>query len=292
MKSRVALLLVLPWIWPVPGTVEAQEPPRPIRALLVIGGCCHDYARQKEVLTRGIARRARVEWTIAHDRDTSTRHPNPIYDNPDWAKGFDVVVHDECSSDVRDGAAIERILRPHRDGLPAIVLHCAMHCYRTEGWNRRVATPWMQLTGLISTGHGPQRPIAVTYVDKESPITRPLTDWTTVDEELYNNAAGRLEPTAHALARGQQDRAESIVAWTNTYGGKTRVFGTTLGHNNHTVGDPRYLDLVTRGLLWAADKLEDRARGKVSIMPTGLVDTLSIADFASLLAYLESLGPR
>ena len=155
-------------------------------------------------------------------------------------------------------AVIETILKPHKDGLPGVVLHCGMHCYRTEGWNRKMATPWMQFTGLISTGHGPQQPIAVTYVDKRHPITEPLGDWTTVNEELYNNAAGKLEPTAHALARGIQGKAEWIVAWTNTYNGKTRVFGTTLGHNNATVADPRYLDLVTRGLLWAVDKLDDR----------------------------------
>jgi type 1 glutamine amidotransferase len=272
MKRWAGLFLVLPWIWPGLDTVaQAQEPPRPIRALLVTGGCCHDYGRQKDLLTRGISRRAHVEWTVAYDRDTTTRHKNPIYDNPDWAKGFDVVVHDECSSDVRDMAAIESILRPHKDGLPGVVLHCAMHCYRTEGWNRRMATPWMQFTGLISTGHGPQRPIAVTYLDKDSPITRTLGDWTTVDEELYNNAAGRLEPTARPLARGKQGRAESIVAWTNTYNGKTRVFGTTLGHNNQTVGDPRYLDLVTRGLLWAVDKLEDRyLRADAELVPEDL----------------------
>ncbi len=272
MKCWPGWFLVLPWIWPGLGTAaKTQEPPKPIRALLVAGGCCHDYARQKDILTRGIARCARVEWTIAYDRDTSTRHLNPIYDNPDWAKGFDIVVHDECSADVRDKAAIDRILGPHRDGLPGVVLHCAMHCYRTEGWNRKQATPWMQFTGLISTGHGLQRPIAVTYVDKDSPITRPLSDWTTVDEELYNNAAGRLEPTAHALARGKQGRAESIVAWTNTYNGKTRVFGTTLGHNNQTVGDPRYLDLVTRGLLWAVDRLDDRhLRADVELVPENL----------------------
>ena len=39
--------------------------------------------------------------------------------------------------------------------------------------------------------------------------------------------------------------------------GKTKVFGTTLGHNNETVADARYLDLVTRGLLWSVDKLND-----------------------------------
>ncbi len=260
MKRWAGLLLVIPCIWPAVGsTVRADEPPRPIRALLVAGGCCHDYASQKDILTRGISRRAHVEWTIAYDPSTSNGHKNPIYDNPDWAKGFDVIVHDECSSQVnKDMGVIETILKPHKDGLPAVVLHCGMHSYRTEGWNQKRATPWMQLTGLISTGHGPQQPIAVTFIDKDSPITQPLGDWTTVNEELYNNAAGRIEPTAHALARGRQGRTEWIVAWTNTYNGRTRVFSTTLGHNNATVADDRYLDLVTRGLLWAVDRLDDR----------------------------------
>ncbi len=259
MKTWAGLLLVLPWALQGVGVrANADEPPRPIRALLVIGGCCHDYARQKDLLTRGISQRARVEWTVAYDPDKSNGHKNPVYDNPDWAKGFDVIVHDECSSQVnKDMGIIKTILEPHQDGLPAVVLHCGMHSYRTEGWNRKMATPWMQLTGLISTGHGPQLPIAVAYIDKHHPITEPLGDWTTVNEELYNNAAGRLEPTAHALARGNQLKAEWIVAWTNTYNGKTKVFSTTLGHNNATVEDPRYLDLVTRGLLWAVDKLDD-----------------------------------
>ena len=41
------------------------------------------------------------------------------------------------------------------------------------------------------------------------------------------------------------------------YKSKTKVFATTLGHNNATVGDARYLDFVTRGLLWSVDKLND-----------------------------------
>jgi len=48
-------------------------------------------------------------------------------------------------------------------------------------------------------------------------------------------------------------------SWTNAYGEKkTRVFGTTLGHNNDTCADARYLDLITRGLLWSVDKLDDK----------------------------------
>ena len=155
-------------------------------------------------------------------------------------------------------AVIARILQPHRDGTPAVVLHCGMHCFRGKGPPKSAPTPWFDFTGLITTGHGAQKPIAVTYA--EHPITQGLTGWTTVNEELYNNAAGRLQPTASPVATGKQGADESVVAWTNTYAGTTKVFGTTLGHNTATVADPKYLDLVTNGLLWSAGKLDPAYR--------------------------------
>ena len=210
------------------GAVPAKDPERPIRALLVLGGCCHDYAKQKDILTKGISARANVTWTIAYDPDTTTKHKNPVYDNADWAKGFDVIVHDECSSDVKDMDVIDRILKPHRDGLPAVVLHCGMHCYRSEGCPKTI-TPWFEFTGLQTTGHGPQLPIAIRFVDTGNPITKGLADWTTINEELYNNITGKLLDTGHALAGGKQPiknatartTDDTIVAWTNTYNGKT-----------------------------------------------------------------------
>ena len=257
--ALAGLLLALPR----GGTAPADND-KPIRALLVIGGCCHDYAKQKDILTKGVSARANVQWVIAYDPDKTTKHLNPIYQADDWYKGFDVIVHDECTSDVKDLNAIERILKPHRNGLPAVVLHCGMHSFRSEGWPK--ATPWFDFTGLITTGHGPQAPIAVHYTDRESPITKGLADWTTVNEELYNNFAGKLQETAQPLARGKQvvrskdgkeTTADSVVTWTNTYNGKTKVFATTLGHNNATVADARYLDLVARGLLWSVGKLDE-----------------------------------
>ena len=233
--------------------VPAADPAvKPVRALLVIGGGYHDYAKQKDVLVKGIEARGHIAVTLAYEPGTDGKTPNPAFAKPDWAKDFDIVIHDECTADVTDPAVIDRVLQPHRDGLPAVVLHCGMHCFRGAGYPKD--TPWFAFTGLATTGHGPQQPIAVTYLDH--PITKTLAGWTTVNEELYNNAAGELKSTATAVARGKQGAAESVVAWTNTYAGKTKVFATTLGHNNTTVGDPKYLDLVTRGLLWAAGKLD------------------------------------
>jgi len=173
MKSTVlTAFLALSALAPL--TSAAQED-KPIKALLVIGGCCHDYKTQQKIITEGVSQRANVEWTIAYDPDTGTSHKNPVYDNPDWAKGFDVVVHDECSAGVVDVPFIEqRVLKPHKDGLPAVVLHCGEHCYRSEGFPKD--TPWFQFTGVGSTGHGAQLPIATTFVDKEHAITRGLAE--------------------------------------------------------------------------------------------------------------------
>src|SRR5688500_11146894 len=67
---------------------------KPIKALLVIGGCCHDYLAQGKLITEGISARANVEWTVAYDPDKGTKHLNPVYEKEDWYKGFDVIVHD------------------------------------------------------------------------------------------------------------------------------------------------------------------------------------------------------
>ncbi len=49
--------------------------------------------------------------------------------------------------------------------------------------------------------------------------------------------------------------------WTNTYG-EGRIFGTTLGHHNDTMKTKVYLEMLTRGFLWACDKLDAKGEPK------------------------------
>lgn len=255
--SKLLASIVVATLLLVPSGLCRAGDVKPIKALLVLGGCCHDYNAQKDLLAKGISERAHVEVVIAFDPDKSTGHLNPVYEKSDWADGFDVIIHDECSSDVKDLAIIERILEPHRQGLPAVLLHCGMHSYRSEGYPKAV-TPWFEFTGLQSTGHGPQKPINIGFTAPDHPIAQGLADWTTINEELYNNSEGKLLMTATALAIGQQEGSDdAVVVWTNNYRKTTKVFSTTLGHNTETVGDARYLDLVTRGLLWSCGKLDN-----------------------------------
>jgi hypothetical protein len=239
----------------------------PLKALLIAGGCCHDYAKQKDILKRGLEARVNLKLDILYVDDPSTHPKLPILGNPDYAAGYDVVIHDECGSDLNTQALVEGVLHPHRLGVPGVNLHCGVHSYRIGNPNDPATsgTPhslWFDYLGVQSSGHGAQLPIAISFTDHDSPITKDMADWTTIREELYNNI--QVLPTAHALARGKQvfkDRdgtertSDYVVVWTNQYQDRTRVFTTSLGHNNQTVEDPRYLDLVARGLLWACDKL-------------------------------------
>lgn len=245
--------------------------PPPLRALLITGGCCHDYAAQKDILKEGIEARANIKVDVIYSPDTSTAPPLEIYGNPKYADGYDVVIHDECAADVKDKAVVEGVLAPHRAGTPGVNLHCAMHCYRTAPDVKVPVKPgtdeslWFDYLGLQSSGHGPQKPIAIVFTDKKHPVANGLADWTTIKEELYNNIVVR--DGTHAIARGSQEPndkpniTESVVVWTSEYGDKrTRVFSTTIGHNNETVSDGRYLDLVTRGVLWACGKLQESGK--------------------------------
>ena len=253
---------------------------KPLRALLIAGGCCHDYKNQKDILKNGLEARANVVVDVAFSPDGSTRPKFDFYGKPDYAQGYDVILHDECAADISDPAVIDGVLKPHRDGIPGVNLHCAMHSYRignpgqaTEPGSARAH--WFDYLGIQSSGHGPQFPIAIQNTDANHPINRGLSDWTTINEELYNNITVR--DTTTPLARGKQvvkqkkknaegkeevteKPTEYVVTWVNKYQDKTRVFSTTIGHNNATVADPRYLDLVTRGVLWACGKLDDAGK--------------------------------
>ena len=232
----------------------AKKPlPKPLRALLITGGCCHDYVKQKDILKQGLERRINIVIDHAHSPNKSTKPPLAIYGNADYAKGYDIVIHDECSAGISDPKIIADVLAPHRKGIPGVNLHCAMHSYRFGNFRAKVKladanAKWFEYIGLQSTGHGPQQPIEVTFENNVPFITKGMKAWTTQREELYNNV--QVLPGTQVVARGVQGKGKAVVAWASEYHG-TRVFSTSLGHNNVTVADARYLNLVARGILWA-----------------------------------------
>src|ERR1041385_6359279 len=130
-----------------PLMTHGAEPPKPLRALMVCGGCCHDYENQKHILSEGISKRANVEFTIIHEGTDRTDKVS-IYKNPNWWRGYDVVLHNECFGFVDDDAFIENITAAHKAGVPAVMLHCSEHSYR-----KGKTDEWRKLLGISSYSH-------------------------------------------------------------------------------------------------------------------------------------------
>jgi type 1 glutamine amidotransferase len=232
-------------------TADDSKSAKPLRALLITGGCCHDYGAQKVIISNGISARAPVEWTIVHEGGDSKDHKFSVYSDPDWAKKYDVVVHNECSGAVADREHIKRVVAAHHGGVPAVMIHCTMHTFRALE-----SDEWRECLGVTTRRHGPQQPLEVKNLAPDNPIMKGFPAvWTTGKEELY--AIEKVWPGTVPLAQAYalDNKQDHAVIWTHTFG-KGRVFGTTLAHNNTTMRDPVYLDMLTRGLLWACDKLE------------------------------------
>jgi type 1 glutamine amidotransferase len=248
-RGGVALLVLVTLGIPA-GALRGQE--QRIKALLVTGGCCHDYEGQKKILSEGISARAPVQWEIVQQGGKLTTSRIPLYENADWASGFDVVVHNECFSDIPDPAWTQRILKPHQAGLPAVVIHCAMHCYRDK------TDEWFKFLGVTSHRHGAHFAFEVQRTAHDHPIMQGFPDkWMTPKGELYwiSKVWDSATPLAHAFSH--ETKKNEVCVWANQYGG-TRVFGTTIGHYNDEMEDPVFLNVVTRGLLWSVNKLDDR----------------------------------
>jgi type 1 glutamine amidotransferase len=240
---------------------------KPIEALMITGGGYHDYAAQQHIIADGISARANVHWTIFYENG-DTKHMLSIYSKPDFAKGYDVIVHNECYADVTDPAFVEKVLAPHKAGIPGVVIHCTLHTFRALPTDQ-----WREFIGMSSNHHGAQLPIKVEVSKAADPIMTGFpAHWVTGPEELYS--IDKVWPNATVLAQAfaydanpPADQKEDPVIWTNMYLGKTRVFGTSLAHNDATMQDPVYLSVITRGLLWACGKLDANGQPKPGYGP-------------------------
>jgi len=239
----------------------AQEAtkPAPLKVLMVTGGCCHDYENQKMILAEGLSARANVEFTIVHEEGPEGKkdktHKVSIYEKEDWAKGYDVVLHNECFGAVTDVAFVERIAKAHKDGVPAVMLHCSTHSYRAAQTDE-----WRKCLGQTSMSHEKNRDLKVKNIKPEHPVMKGFPmEWLDAKDELYKNEKLWENFVPLAQAYGEDTKKDHCLVWVNTYG-KGKIFGTTMGHSNETMSHEVFLDLVARGLLWSCDKLTDEGK--------------------------------
>lgn len=248
----ILLATMQPQITIAQGAAQAaakKTEPR-VQVLVVSGGCCHDYATQAKAWMDTLRDVLPVDWTIVNQGGTARESKIPLYANPNWIDGFDLVLHNDCFGFVDDADYIRRIVDAHRrTGTPAVFTHCAMHSYRNA-----TIDDWRALIGVASQRHTAPHRIAVQWTTPRHAITEDLdANWTTPADELY--VIEKTWPSVTVLATAvspEPGNATYPIAWTNTLD-TVRVFTTTLGHNE-TWNDPVFRQMLARGVLWALDR--------------------------------------
>ncbi len=264
-------MLLLLCIVTVPCALSAAEP---LKGLLITGGCCHDYQAQKQIITQGLSQRVNIVWDIVHEGGDSKDHQVSVYSDPNWAKKYDLIVHNECFGGVTDPEFVKSIANAHFDGVPGIFIHCALHSYRNSG----AADSWRELIGVTSKSHEGKRGLKIVVLEEQHPIMINFpTDWTTPNGELYKIEQIWDNCTPLAKAYGEDTMKDHTVIWTNKFG-KAKVFGTSLGHHNETMNNDHWLGLVARGALWVTDKLDNEGNPLAGYEGTGIQEIVIVEE--------------
>ena len=201
-------------------------------------------------MTTGISKFAEVDWTIVHEGGDARDFQSKLFESPNWAAEYDVVVHNQCFANTKNAEYISKIVSGHKQGVSAVVIHCAMHTYRATEENL-----WREFLGVTTKRYDHQSHYPVTITEPNHPIMEGFPQgWISPLDELY--IIDKLWPNATTLSTGVSEETGKAhpVFWTNQYG-EARVFGTTFGHTNKMISNPQFQRIVGRGLQWAAGRL-------------------------------------
>ena len=266
-KKMPLAILVLIIAGSLPQYAAAQNTD-PLKILMITGGGpWHDYATQKDQIKDGLMERlSNVEITVDYEGgDTQTMESTDFFFSrhlkKDWAAEFDVVIYNHCNLQVKDEAYVKGIIAEHvKHKVPAVMLHCPIHLYQyAEG---DAADAWWEFTGAVSYVHERENhpntsPYTIEVLEPLHPVMKNYPrSWRTPAGELYLiiDLDNDVTPLSHAYS--VETRSYTETAWVHEYQG-VRVFTSSLGHHNVSMGSDVNLNLIASGVLWAAGKLEE-----------------------------------
>ena len=227
----------------------------PIKALLLTGGCCHNYDAQKKIIQNFTTADLNIAWDVLHEGGKGKSHKFSIYDQEGWSDDYDVVVHNECFAEMKDDDFMIKVVNDHLESdIGVVMVHCAMHTFRDA---REGTQAWAKLIGLQSKKHEHQAEYVVENTAPEHPIMQGFPQvWQAPKDELY--IVMKEFPTMTPLARGFGPKSNKFntCIWTNELG-NNKIFGITFGHNETTMEDEVFQGVFNRGLLWTVGKLSN-----------------------------------
>lgn len=185
-----------------------------------------------------------------------------VHNSEDLAK-FSVIVWNNVSGDVLTADQRSALQHYLNNGGGFVGLHGA-------GGDTKYAWQWYPETLIKAQfiGH-PMRPqfqtATIRIEDTNDPIVRDLGSEWIREDEWYSFAQSPRAAGAHVLASldektyspeffGKSLRmgADHPILWKHCIG-KGRVFYSALGHTASTYTEPKYIEVITRALAWAAE---------------------------------------
>ena len=224
----------------------------PAKALVITGGCCHDWDNLAPIFADILRQTGDFEVTVTKDRNALLE--------PE-IKQFDVVLFYSQGGDVIP-AQIAGLTGFVRRGGGFVGLHAATATFKPS------MEYWKMIGGRFER-HDTRRVFTVKCVDPNHPITRLFKNMTVYDEDF----AHRFHPDSpvHVLATRDND-VPSV--WVRDYG-KGRVYINALGHDLNTWSQRDFVLLNLRAVYWAAKRTlpEDSSLKWVFQLPKALRST-------------------
>ncbi|MEM6917052.1 MAG: ThuA domain-containing protein, partial [Verrucomicrobiota bacterium] len=232
---------------------DAEEKAEKVRILIVSGGASHDFSRQLEILKLGLQERVgkEIEWSVRLEDSGRGDIESGIFAE-NWASEVDLVIHFHCFPRVGDPEFIDRVLEPHQSGLPAVILHGALHSFRTSD------DRWFDFCGVQLGSHAKSSEVEVQVMGINHPVAEIIDPWTSPHEELYFvdevGTGTTILAEGRRFSEGATHESEPVI-WVHEYGpANARVFASSLGNDAAGLSIPEFLDMTARGLLWALGK--------------------------------------
>ena len=118
----------------------------PINAMIITGGCCHDYTGQSKVLMDTLNAVMPINWTVVQGMTALPDGRLPLFENTNWARGFEIVIHNECWANGDLPAQVVQNIT--NAAVPRMFFHCSLHSYRVM-----TNDSWRELIGITSRRH-------------------------------------------------------------------------------------------------------------------------------------------
>jgi len=222
---------------------NAPQKPTPIKVLLITGDdvSAHPWREISETTREILVSSGKFDVKVSEDP--------LILESATALKNYDVIVFSIYAQKLGElpAQAKENLLNYVKGGKGFFVQHMATASFpKWDEFGKLCGRKWVMGT----SGHGARGDFTSKIVDKEHPITKGLTDFTTNDE-LYAKLQGSED--IHVLIQADSDwskKTEPLI-FVKSYG-QGRVVHNAYGHDGKALKTPSVQKIIIRGTEWAA----------------------------------------